>query len=297
MNIDSALQYPFKSLAKVLTIVLIFTTAFTFFLAMLFNSFDFMAYMEGLAYYIDYDYMPDMPEPSALFFPSIIGLIGTMIVQGFWISGYGISVIRHIMEGYEKLPAFQFNKNIVDGLALFFASLWYAVAALPVLFIFLILVGMMGSNDSTSGLAVLTFCSGIIMAIPMIFLLGWSYFIGMVRCAFENDRSALFQIPTNLGIARRNVKTSFTLTGFQILLAIIFGFASQGINWVLDIISDIVFGNSLDSNMFLTVVVISLIITFTINIIQQFSSLHLLAQYGHNLGFMVGYEDEFDDFI
>lgn len=295
MNIDSALQYPFKSIAKVLTIVLIFATGFAFLLAMLLNSIDFMAYMQAAAYYIEYEFMPALDPPSGMFVPAIIGLVILLLVQGFWISGYGISVIRHILEGYEKLPEFDFGKNMMDGLALFFASIWYGLAYLPIMFVFMIILGMTSANDGTAGLAVVTFCAGIIAVIPFTALMGWAYFVGMARTAVDNDRSALFQIPTNFGIARKNVKACLTLMGFQILLAIIFGIASQGINWLLEFVSDIFVGNSVDNNTFLVIVIISLTVTFTVNVIQQFSSLHILAQFAENIGVMVGYEDIFED--
>ncbi len=296
MDLSSALSYPFKSIPKVLTIVLVITISIAFFIALLFNSYDWIAYFEALEIYSQYEYMPQFDPPGSEFFIGILGLFVVLLGQGVWLSGYGISVIRHVLEGFENLPAIKFGQNMMDGLAVIFASIWYGIAILPVFFLFFFLMGLFASPYGEPGLGVLMFCIGFIVAIPFGFLYMWSFIVGMVRCAAEGKRGAMFEIPTNFGIARRDWKTMVSLFAYQILVAIIFWFASQAISFVLQFVALLFVGDGTNLNSMLIAFVVFMLGTLTVSIIQQFSNMHLMAQFAYNTGIMVGYEDEFDRF-
>jgi len=295
MDLSSALSYPFKSIPKVLTIALVCTISFVVFIAMLINSYDWTAYFEALNNYSSYGYMAPLDSPGSGFIPSIIGLFAVMILQGVWLSGYGISVIRHVMEGFEALPKIDFWRNLRDGLSVVLASLLYGFVTF--LFFFALLMGMgMFMSPQVAALSFLVVIASMVITVVFVCLLGWSFLIGMARFAAYDDNNAIYQIVTNFGIARQNWKSSFSLMGYQILLGIIFWFASQAINTGLQFTTIPFFGNSVNANSMLTVMVIFMVVSYTINIFQQFSSLHLVAQFGHKIGIMPGYEDEFDTF-
>jgi len=297
MDLTSAFTYPFKSIPKVLTIVLVFTISLVVFVAMLLNSYDWVAYLQALEVYAEYgyEYMPYVEPPSATFFLSLIGLLVVAIGQGVWLSGYGLSIIRHIMEGFEALPKIEFGRNMRDGLSVFLASLWYGFVAFIFFFGLMIAMGIL-AMPNIALLNLISFLGGLIGTIVFVCLLGWSFFVGMSRCAADNNRDALYQIPTNMKIARANWKTSFSLTGYQILLGLMFWFGSQAINTGVQFVTEPFFGNSIDMNSVIIATVITLLVSYTMNIVQQFASLHLVAQFAYNIGIMVGYDDEFDTF-
>lgn len=296
MDLSSALSYPFKSIPKVLTIVIVITIGIAVFLAMLMNSYDWVEYFRWLENASYYDYTPALDPPGTDFFIGIFGLFVVLLAQGLWLSGYGVSVIRHVLEGFEKLPPIVFGRNIMDGLSVFFAGIWYGIVALPFLFGFFFLVGMFSTPDGEAGLGAVMLCGGMIAAIPLSLLHMWSFMIGMVRCAAEDKRGAMFEVLTNFRFARENWKTALSLTAYQFLVAIIFWFASQAISLALQFVTMPFVGYGTNTNNLLIVFVISMLGTYTIQIIQQFSSLHLMAQFAYNIGIMVGYEDEFDQF-
>lgn len=289
MDFTAALNYPFKSIPKVLTIVLVSTIALAAFLAMVLNSFDWIAYLQAMEIYLTYEYMPALDAPSGMLIPGVIGLIVVLIAQGFWLAGYGVSVIRHIFEGFQQLPTVQFGTNLKDGFYLFLSSIWYGLIATVIAFGLFFAIGMV--SVISEALGGLLFLGSLIVGIPAFFILGWAYFVGLSRYAADNDSQVLFQIPTNFRIAKQNWKLSLSLTGHQILLAILFGFVSQAVQTGLQFIAYPVVGNDFGSGTLLTVVVLFFMVSFTVNIVQQFSSLHLIAQYATELDFGFGFDD------
>ena len=229
MDFTSALMYPFKNFAKVLSIVLVMTIAIAVFLGMVLNSFDGTRLLNAIQYHFEYglDYLPYLDPPSVMFIPGIIGLFVVIVVQRFWLSGYSIRVIRHVIDGYETLPIVQFGQDLRRGFYLFLTNIVYGLLFLP-LFIFVsMLIAMTSSPNGGGGLAGLVFCGAFLVTIPLIFLTGWSYLIGMARFATQDNYQTLFQIRTNFNIARQNVKPSLSLTGFLILLGLTVSFVSQ----------------------------------------------------------------------
>jgi hypothetical protein len=299
MDFTAALSYPFKSIAKVLTIVLVITIAIAFFLGMLLNSFDFVGivnYLEDLVLYSSrYNLTPVNPFDEStigLFILTLLGLFSVFVLQGFWLSGYSIRVIRHVVDGHEKLPDAKIGKDLLNGLGLFGASIVYALVFVPFFFIVIMLMAMPSSPNGEGGLSVLVFCSSFLVAIPLMVLTGWAYFIGMARCAINDNLSALFQLGTNFRLARQNVKASFSLTGYLILLGLTYGFISQFASKVIQLIITPVFDGFQDS-MGVLIVITVFMLWFALNIVQEFSKMHLIAQYARQINLY----DDFDDFV
>jgi|GEM_PF-944539 len=299
MDFTSALLYPYKSIAKVLTIVLVMTIAIAVFLGMLLNSYDWVGFIQTMQYNLSIssrDYLPEgafarYETPTGMFIPALIGLMGVMIAQGLWLSGYGIRVIRSVMEGNDKLPNVQLGKDMMTGLSLFIGNIVYALLFVPFFIIVGMLMAMTSANDG-SGLSALLFCGSFLVAIPLMMLMGWAFFVGMARSAADNNRGALFEIGKNFSIARQNVKASFSLTGYMILLGLTFWFVSQFVSNVLQLFTRPFLGGSQDQMSILIAVLIPLMLSIAMNIVQEFSKMHLIAQYGYQIGLY----DDFDDF-
>ena len=299
MDFTSALLYPYKSIAKVLTIVLVTTIASAVFLGMLLNSFDWIGFIQALQYNMsltEAEYLP--PEafapygtPTGMFIPALVGLVGVMIVQSLWLSGYGIRVIRSVMAGHDTLPNVQLGKDMMTGLSLFVANIVYALVFVPLVVIVGMLIAMTSGNAS-SGLPALLFCGSFLVTIPFMMLMGWAFFVGMARSAADDNRGALFQIGTNLRIARQNVRLSFSLTGYLILLGLTFGFVSQFVSNAIQMVTKPFLNGNQDQMSILIAVLIPLMLSIAMNIVQEFSKMHLIAQYGYQLGLY----DDFDDF-
>jgi hypothetical protein len=300
MDFTSALLYPFKSIAKVLTIVLVITIAVAMFIGMLLNSYDWVGFIRALQYNLSLygsDYQPANPfpfyeTPIGMFIPAIIGLFIVGIMTWLWSSGYSIRVIRHVMDGYEKLPNIQLGKDMMTGIYLFLLNLFYGV----IFFVFLIAVGILAAlftgSNSGGGLSSLIVLGAFFVSIPLLILMGWAYFIGMARYAADDDRSALFQLGTNLSIARQNVKISFSLTGYLVLLGLTFLFVSQFASNVLQLFATPFFGSNQDQTSILIAIVGSFMMSLALNIVQEFSRMHLVAQYAYHIGLY----DDFDDY-
>lgn len=300
MDFTSALLYPFKSIAKVLTIVLVITIAVAMFIGMFLSSFDWVGFIRAWQVnlslygsgYQSVNPFPSYEATTGMFIPAIIGLFIVGIMTWLWSSGYSIRVIRHVMDGYEKLPNIELGKDMMTGIYLFLLNLFYGV----IFSVFLIAVGMLnylfvGSNGG-SVLSSLIALGAFFVSIPLLVLMGWAYFVGMARCAADDDRSALFQLGTNLRIARRNVKISFSLTGYLILLGLTFLFVSQFASNVLQLFATPFFGSNQDQTSILVAIVGFFMMSLALNIVQEFSRMHLVAQYAYQIGLY----DDFDDY-
>lgn len=297
MDFSQALTYPFKSIAKVITIVLVMTIAFAVFLGMILNSFDLYEYLKAfqVASYYGYEFMPNLTPPSPMIIPGIIGFFVVMIVQGFWLSGYSIRVIRAAIDGFEKLPAIVFKQDLLRGFYLFLSSLLYGLVSLPFFAVLAIIIAMTASgSEAAAGLAMLSFCSAILIAIPFAIIMGWGYFVGMARYAAEDGHGALFQIWTNMRIARNNWKPSLSLAGYQFLLGLIYWFLSQFVNNAINLVSTPFLGNSFNQITILIAFLIPFMLSVGLNIVQQFSNMHLIAQYAYRIGIVDTFDEEFD---
>lgn len=295
MDFTTALSYPYKSLAKVFTIVLVMTIGVAVFLGMILNSFDWMGYLTYFVqvanYGVSYEFTPAFEPNIPILFVGGLGLVITLIIQGFWISGYSIRTIRAAIDGIDQLPAVQFGSDLGKGFYLFIASILYALLFIPFFAIVAILMAMTAGPTGEGGLAVVIFCGAFIVAIPLFVLMGWAYYVGMARCAVDDNNQVLFQIWTNMRIARANVRASFSLTGYQILLALMYGFISNMLSNVLDTVFTSM-GFEFNSTLFMLAFLLPFMLTVALNIVQQFSNMHLVAQYAQRIGIVDSYDDK-----
>ncbi len=273
MDFVTALKYPFNSTAKVISIVLVMTIAFAACLALVVSAYDWSPYVtaiqDSMATGANYSAEHEAMGGTALL--GLLGLFVVAVVEGFWISGYSVDVIRSVMAGREALPAVEFGKNVGAGFYLFLSALLYGLLFILYAIVAVLLVSVFGE----SGLASLFAIAAGVAAIPLLFIMGWGYYIGMARYAAEGNRSAVFQIQANMRTARANLSPSISLVGYQILLGIIYHIVSR--------VAEGVFGGIAGPDVLLTLT-ISTIVFFMLNLFQHFSGQHLIAQYALRIG-------------
>jgi len=266
MDFVTALKYPFNSTAKVISIVLVMTIAFAACLALVVSAYDWSSYI-----YFDADAVPDHAALGAIALLGLLGLLVVAVVEGFWISGYSVDVIRSVMAGREALPMVEFGRNVGAGFYLFLSALLYGLLFILYAVVALLLASVFGESVLGGLLGFLA----VIAAIPLLFVMGWGYYIGMARYAAEGNRGAVFQVQANMRMARANLGPSVSLVGYQILLGIIYHIVSR--------VAEGVFGGIAGADVLLALT-ISLIVFFMLNLFQHFSGQHLIAQYAMRIG-------------
>lgn len=285
MDFLTALKYPFNSIAKVFSIVLVMTIAFALCLALILGSYDWssladaignsiaesLGFTETSADEASHDLLNEeqMEEIGLGLRTAVLGLLGLVIVSivgGFWIAGYSVDVVRAVMAGRDVLPSADFGRNVQAGLTLFLSAVLYGLLFV----VYLIVVGLLGN---LGGLIVFL---AVIAAIPLLCLMGWGYYIGMARYAAEGDHQAVFQILDNMKTARANIGPGVALIFWQIVLNIIYNVISRLLGGGL--------GAFDSTGALLTAAVISAIVFFALNLFQHFSTQHLIAQYAMRIG-------------
>ncbi len=270
MNFSSAIRYPFVNFAKVFSIVLVMTIAMALFTGLLFNAIDLEGSITELSAWDGISHL-DLPpfSFSGNAVMGVAGIIGVAIVSGLWLSGYSVSVLRALMQGERLLPMIAFSRDFVDGIYLFLASLAYGllfVVLLVVEFIVLSIVGQLGFLAGLFGLAAFA------LSIAAVAVMGWAYFVGMARMAAEGDRRAAWQFRYNIGIARQNWKWGAFLLLYMFLLTMIYGVFSSLV------------GNLFGGLVGEAYMTISIILYYFFNLMQHFSTQHLIAQYAEAIG-------------
>ena len=270
MSFSNAFRYPFQNFACVLSIVLVMTIAFAVFIGLMLNSHDWSHLIAQI-----YDLDPNeyiIGEPQALGAAPLIGVVGLIVVavvSGFWLSGYSVEVIRSIWNEVEFLPDIDFGRNVKDGFYLFLSSVAYWVL-LIVLFVAEMIV-----FQATSSLGAINALVAII-AVPVtviaIAFMGWAYFVGMARFAAEGDHRAVYQIRRNIRLARANWTSGAGLLIYMVVLSIIYG--------VFRGIVDGIFGGVAG----MLGITLSIVIYYVFNLMQHFSTQHLIAQYAVQIG-------------
>ena len=289
MDFITAFKYPFNSAAKVFSIVLVLTIAFALCLALVIGSYDWSSLVEAINSGIsetlgaagtsaDMDASHELLNEKQLeglgagLQTAALGLLGLVIaaaVAGFWISGYSVDVIRSVMAGQDALPAVEFGKNVRAGFTLFLSAVLYGLLFILFLAVVGLLVNLLG------GIASLLAFTAVIAAIPLMFLMGWGYYIGMARYAAEGDGSAVFQIMENMKTARNNLGPSVSLVLFQIILNVIYNIGARVFDGILD---------GITGSDVMTALAVSAIVFFALNLFQHFSGQHLIAQYAMRIG-------------
>ncbi len=289
MDFITALKYPFNSAAKVFSIVLVLTIAFALCLALVIGSYDWSSLVEAINSGInetlgaagtsaDMDASHELLNEKQLeglgagLRTAALGLLGLVItaaVAGFWISGYSVDVIRSVMAGQDALPAVEFGKNVRAGFTLFLSAVLYGLLFILFLAVVGLLVNLLG------GIASLLAFIAVIAAIPLMFLMGWGYYIGMARYAAEGDGGVVFQIMENMKTARGNLGPSVSLVLFQIILNVIYNIGARLFDGILD---------GITGSDVMTALAVSAIVFFALNLFQHFSGQHLIAQYAMRIG-------------
>ncbi len=273
MNFSSAFKYPFQNSAKVMSIVLALTIAFSVCIALVLNSHD---WSPLLAEINDYE----LADSHADTFPplggtTIIGLVGLLLaafVSGFWLSGYSIEVIRAVMREDERMPAIDFGRNVKDGAYLFASGVAYWALFMVLIVFVAVVASFAGLSDGFGGLIVIA--SLPLMAAAMC-LMGWGYFVGMARFAAEGDYRASWQIWRNMRKAKEHKGTGVSLLLMIIAMSIIYG--------VVRGVVDGIFGGLIGANLFAGIT-LTIVIYYFFNLLQHFSTQHLIAQYAIAIG-------------
>lgn len=286
MDFLTALKYPFNSIAKVFSIVLVMTIAFALCLALIIGSYDWSSLAEAVSSgvnealgavetsadaashdLLNEEQMEGLGVGLGRAALGLLGLVIVSIVGGFWFSGYSVDVVRAVMAGQDVLPAVEFGRNMRAGFTLFLSAVLYGLLFV----VYLIVVGLL---SNLGGLFVFI---AVIAAIPFLFVMGWGYYIGMARYAAENDPGAVFQIWKNMKTARANIGPGVSLAIFQILLGIIYNIGTRVLDGLIN-------GITGAGGVVLTALVISAIVFFALNLFQHFSAQHLIAQYAMRIG-------------
>ena len=276
MNLPSALRYPFVNFAKVFSIVLVMTIAMALFTGLLFNAVDFDGIFAALANWDGVSHL-DMPE-IAFGGNAIMGLAGILavaIVSGLWLSGYSVAVLRALMRGERLLPAIELGRDMTDGAYLFVASLAYGLLFVALIVVEVFALGILGQIGFLAGLFGM---AAFALTIAAMAVMGWAYFVGMARMAAEGNQRASWQLRYNMGVARQNWKWGAFLLMYMFLLTMLYGVVSS--------IVDGVFGGLMGA----AGMTLSIILYYFFNLMQHFSTQHLIAQYAEAIGIGGGKE-------
>ena len=280
MNFSSAFRYPFQNFAKVMSIVLVLTIGFAVFIAMMINSYDWsplLAYVDGVE---TIESTAETFQPiNGTTISGLIGLLLVAVVSGFWLSGYSINVVSSVMRNEEWMPAIDFARNFMDGARLFVSSVAYWLFFIVLVVVLAVAASIVGPFD---GFGRFFYLASAVFAVAAVCIMGWGYLVGMARFAAEGDYKASWQIWRNMRMARANPRAGLVLLLYMIALSIIYG--------VIRGIADGIFGGIIGSNIFAGIT-LSIIIYYVFNLMQHFSTQHLIAQYATEIG--IG-GDQFD---
>lgn len=261
MSFSDAFSYPYKSLPKVFTIVLGFAIVIAVMVVIAINT------------------------------RSIVGTLlltgGIVIAQSLFLTGYGIRVIRSVMDGIEPLPNIEIGEDIKRG---FLVSLSGILHFLPLVALG-ILAGMMGvfnafidpygrNADGAMGML----CLVLLIGLPLMFLLSWGFVIGMARYAVNDDSSALWQVGTNFGIAKDNVGACFSMSVYQFVMAIMYTILTQVVSAIYNGITGGMISFRTPEMVLVGIIILSYILSITISILNQFANLHFIAQLANKIG-------------
>ena len=272
MSFSRAFKYPFHNSAKVITIVLVMTIAFVICVAMLANSGFLSVYLEAADYGPDVEF-EDMDGSPMTALAGIIGLLAVVAIGGFWMNGYSVSAIREVINGVDTLPDIEFRNNVGQGFWIFLSAVVYVIANVGVwlgIFFVLNFLAMLGSFIS-----LIATIASVIAAVAFAALSGWAYFIGMGRCAVEQDRAPLFEIGRNIGVARENVGAGVRLALCIAALSIIYGIVRS--------IADLALGGFAGADI-VVATAISVSVYYFFNLFQHFSTQHFIAQFAMETG-------------
>ncbi len=274
MNFSSAFSYPFQNLAKVISIVLVLTIAFAVCIGLLLNSYDWALLFDQLyGFNAGQDLVGGMAPFSLSVVVGGLGVLLVAIASGFWLSGYSVEVIRVLMHDADVLPAVNLGRNIKDGFYLFLASVAYWLLFVGFLMIVVIINSVTGGLGVINALVALASIAATVVALCV---LGWAYFVGMARFALMDDHKAAWEVRRNIKIARANWRSGALLLLFLTALTVIYG--------VVRAVVEGVFGGFAG----MIGITVTIVIYYFFNLMQHFSTQHLIAQFAREIG--LGYD-------
>jgi hypothetical protein len=257
MSFGKAFSYPFQdsNIAKILTITLVFAILIATSFTLLASTLD------------DFN--------GLMNFVLAVGFLS--LAQALFLSGYGVSIIRAVMNGESKLPAVNLLEDLGRGVVM---MIGFTVYMLPLFTVFFctLMVGTFDTENMT------LFFMMILIILPLIFVMAWAAMVGMVRYAAEENANTLFQMGQNISLATSNIGLCFSLLGNQILLGIVWGIGGTVLSSIYDGMTQGALTYDASMTNILTIIIIGYIIQTVVNIISQFSNMHLIAQFGLQLG-------------
>ena len=253
MKLVQAIAYPYRSIPKLLQMVLILGIVLIA-LVSLYHRADMMSsYVGQSAWRIAMNF---------LYFSLICG-VATVIIAVTWLTGYSLDVIRHAYKGHRSLPAIRFARNLKVGLSVLASrAIWDMIALLG--------LSMLRRQLPEYILAEWFFN----LAVTVVFVgLALEYQVAMARCALEDRPGRAFELKTNLAILlgnpRKSMELALSLAGLGLLYLLPMIAIYRTVPW-----------HSLqqtDSSDFIAVFINCLFVLFFL--IQHFSSLNLVAQF------------------
>ena len=270
MSFSKAFKYPFNNFADVFSLVLILTIAVAVFLGIALNSYDWTPILADL-YDLDPSlyYIGEVEPLNGMAVFGILGAIVVFIVEGFWISGYSIEVVRAVMSDVESLPNLDFMRNLKDGFYLFVSSLAYWLAFVIILLVTMTAIRVTRSVPPLDTIVVFV---SVVVTVIAVALMGWAYLIGMARFAAEGGYKASWEIRKNLRLARENWRNGANLLVYMVVITFVFGFGRGIVDGIFGGVSGMVG------------VTLSVVIYYFFNLFQHFSTQHLIAQFATEIG-------------
>lgn len=270
MNFSSAIRYPYVNFAKVFSIVLVMTIAMALFTGLFFNSFDLDGFMLAFANWDGFSQL-DLPEfsLSGTAVMGMLGMIAAAVFSGLWLSGYSVSVLRALMQDDQQLPPIQLGRDLADGVYLLLAAIGYAALFVGLIIVVSVVLGITGGLGIINGLLGM---AAVLLTIGLVAVMGWAYFVGMARMAAEGQQRVAWQLRRNMIIARQNWRWGAFLLLYMILLTLGYGMFSS--------LADGVFGGLTGA----AGATLSIILYYFFQLMQHFSTQHLIAQYALAIG-------------
>lgn len=221
----------------------------------------------------------------------------------FFLSGYGIFVIRDVLAGNENLPQFNIGASIRNGLSIGLAGLLYWLPVFVLIIVMLIIMfsvlspaaideivyginypgyepQLTADDEAALGAAALLMCGSMLLVIPFTLVATYAAQIGVTRFAADNDRSALYQVFTNVKLLFSN----FGKIGKLFVLQLVIGMAYGVISVMFGAVFGIFGGESMYTETFVNAslfviagMVVFNIVTQILGAMQQMSIMYLLA--------------------
>ena len=262
MRMLEAIRYPWRSIPRILTMVLIIAIV----LVALVSLAERGDRISRESYYYS--------EGESLLYVSVFSLFGAALVAFIWLSGYSLDVIRHVYDGQSRLPAVHFGRNLAEGFMLLLSRvLWGAV----LLFLFGLLYEILRPDGNIRHAL-----DGVLAAA---FVLGALEFqVAMARYAVESRFGAAYELITNLKTLFRNFRAFVGTIVCQIVLIVMTIIPA---NAVVGLVSPRYVGSR--ENDYLIVIGLACV-CLMLSLLQHFSSLHLLSRFARKI-----YHRDFDD--